>query len=44
MTPRRLGVPVCIEMAKFGVSQSDIVAEEHVQKDEGCDEDGKPQE
>src|ERR1700686_1128688 len=30
-------------MPKFGVSPSDIVAEEHVQKDEGRDEDGKPQ-
>src|ERR1700722_5981216 len=30
-------------MPKFGVSPSDIVAEEHVQKDEGRDEDGKSQ-
>src|SRR5712691_1860097 len=33
----------CVETLKVGVSPSDIVAEEHVQKDEGRDEDGKPQ-
>src|SRR5258708_21536849 len=34
----------CVEAPKFGVSPSDVVAEEHVQEDEGPDEDGKPQE
>src|SRR6266571_8010485 len=32
-----------VETLKFGVSPSDVVAEEHVQEDEGRDKDGKPQ-
>src|SRR5260370_1387535 len=32
-----------VEALQFRVSPSDVVAEEHVQEDEGCDEGGKPQ-
>src|SRR5216683_2623213 len=33
-----------VEAPQFRVSPSDVIAEEHVKEDEGCDEDGEPQE
>src|SRR5712664_1126944 len=33
-----------VEAPQFRVSPSDVIAEEHVQEDEGCDEDGESQE
>src|SRR5260370_6039198 len=33
-----------VEAPQLRVSPSDVIAEEHVQEDEGCDEDGEPQE
>src|SRR3989449_7765140 len=41
--PERCEFRPSVVALEFGVSPSDVIAEEHVQEDEGRDQDGKPQ-